>query len=117
MDFEEQRQEERAVWQNLSEDSGETLRRRRDIVPPLSTRSEQDINERSHEYNINIAIDIVETDYKEVENEFAALVVEIESTNVFLCSKCSKICKSKGERSIVGGRVASSQKQGPRQTA
>ncbi len=42
MDFEEQRQEEHAVKQILREDSGETLRRRRDIVPPLSTRSEQD---------------------------------------------------------------------------
>ena len=58
MDFEEQMQEEHAVRQILSEDSGETLRRRRDIVPPLTTRSEQDINEKSHEYNINIAIDI-----------------------------------------------------------
>ncbi len=95
MDFEKQRQEERAVWQILSEDSGETLRRRRDTVPPLSTRNEQDINERSHEYNINIVIDIVETDY-EVENEFAASIVEIEGANVFPCSKCSRICKSKG---------------------
>ena len=55
MDFEEQMQEEHAVRQILSEDSGETLRRRRDIVPPLTTRSEQDINERFREYNINIA--------------------------------------------------------------
>ncbi len=31
------------------------------LFHPLSTKSEQDINERSHEYNINIAIDIVET--------------------------------------------------------
>ncbi len=54
MDFEEQMQEEHAVRQILSEDSGETLRRRRDIVQPLTTRSEQDINEKSHEYNINI---------------------------------------------------------------
>ncbi len=53
MDFEEQRQEEHAVRQILSKDSGETLRRRPDIVPPLSTRSERDINERSHEYNTN----------------------------------------------------------------
>ena len=32
MDFEEQMQEEHAVRQILSEDSGETLRRRRDIL-------------------------------------------------------------------------------------
>ncbi len=50
----------------------------------------------SYEYNINIAIDIVETDYEEVENEFAASIVEIEGVSVFPCSKCSKICKSKG---------------------
>ncbi len=86
MDFEEQMQEEHALRQILSEDSGETLRRRRDIC-------EQDINEKSHEYNINIAIDI---DYEEVENEFAASIVEIKGANVFPCSKCSKICKSKG---------------------
>ena len=39
------------------------------------------------------AIDI---DYEEVENEFAASIVEIKDANVFPCSKCSKICKSKG---------------------
>ncbi len=88
MVFEEQMQEERAVRQILSEDSGETLRRTCDIVPPLTTRSEQDINEKSHEYNINIAIDI---DYEEVANEFAASIVEIKGANVFLYSKCSKI--------------------------
>ena len=81
--------------------SGETSRRRRDIVPPLLTRSEQDEssfdhNERFHEYNINIAVDIVETDYQEVENEFADSIVEIEGAKVFPCSNCSKICKSKG---------------------
>ena len=48
MDFEEQMQEEHAVKQILCEDSGGTLGRRRDIVPPLTTRSEQDINEKSH---------------------------------------------------------------------
>ena len=47
----------------------------------------------SYEYNINIAIDI---DYEEVENEFAASILEIKDANVFPCSKCSKICKSKG---------------------
>ena len=36
------------------------------------------------------------TDYEEVENEFAASIVEIKGANVFPCSKCSKICKSKG---------------------
>ena len=101
MDFEEQRQEEHAIRQILSEDSGETSRRRRDIVPPLLTRSEQDEssfehNERFHEYNIDVAVDIVETDYQEVENEFADSIVEIEDAKVFPCSNCSKICKSKG---------------------
>ncbi|CAB4003820.1 Serologically defined colon cancer antigen 8-like [Paramuricea clavata] len=101
MDFEEQRQEEHAVRHILSEDLGETLRGRHDIVPPLLTRSEQDKssfqhNERFHEYNINIAVDIVDTDYQEVENKFADSIVEIEGAKVFPCSNCSKICKSKG---------------------
>ena len=44
---------------------------------------------------MNIAIDIVETDYQEVENEFVDSIVEIEGSKVFPCSKCGKICKSK----------------------
>ena len=39
MELEEQKQD--TVWQVLSEDSGETLRGRRDIVLPHSTRSER----------------------------------------------------------------------------
>ena len=93
MDFEEPSEEEHGVRQILSEHSGEILCRRRDIVSPLSTRSEQDINERSHEYNI--AIDIVETAYEEVENEFAASIFEIEGVNVFPCSKCRKYVNQK----------------------
>ncbi len=30
------------------------------------------------------------------KNEFATSIVEIEGASVFPCSKCSKICKSKG---------------------
>ncbi len=94
MDFEEQMQKEHAVRQFFFEDSGETLRRRRDVVPPLTTRSEQYINERSHEYNINIAI-MTLTDYEEVENEFAALIVEIKGANVFPCSNVAKYVNQK----------------------
>jgi hypothetical protein len=47
MDFEEQRQEHN-VRQILSKDSGETSRRRRDIVPLLLTRSEQDESSFKH---------------------------------------------------------------------
>ena len=95
---EEQRQEEHAVRQILSEALGETSRRRRDIydiVPPFSTRSEQnessfEYSETFHDYNINICVDIIETDYQEVENEFADSLVELEGAKVFPCSNCSR---------------------------
>ena len=45
---------------------------------------------------MNIAIDIVETDYQEIENEFVDSIVDIEGSKVVPCSKCGKICKSKG---------------------
>ena len=101
MDSEEQRQEEHAVRQILSEDLGETSRRKRDIVPPLSTRSQQnessfEYSETFHDYNINICVDIIETDYQKVENEHADSIVEIEGAKVFPFSSCSKICQSKG---------------------
>ena len=99
MDFEERRQEEHTIRQILSEDSGETSRQRLDIDPSLSAGSEQgesSFDEKTVEYNMNIAIDIVETDYQEVENEFVDSIVEIEGSKAFPCSKCGKICKSKG---------------------
>ena len=102
MELEGQKQKEDIVRQILSEDSGESLRGRQDIVPPHSTRSERgessssEYNDRLKDHNINIAVDIVETDYQEVENEFANSILEIEGAKVFPCSKCSKICKSKG---------------------
>ena len=99
MDFEEQRQEEHTIRQIMSEDSGETSRQRLDIDPSLLPGSEQgesSFNEKTVEYNMNITIDIVETDYQEVENEFVNLIVEIEGSKAFSCLKCGKICKSKG---------------------
>ena len=99
MDFEERKQEEHTVRQILSEDSGETSRQRLDIDPSLSAGSEQgesSFDEKTVEYNMNITIDIVETDYQEVENEFVDSIVEIEGSKAFPCSKCGKICKSKG---------------------
>ena len=99
MDFEERRQEEHTIRQILSEDSGETSRQRLDIDPSLSAGSEQgesSFDEKTVEYNMNITIDIVETDYQEVENEFVDSIVEIEGSKAFPCSKCGKICKSKG---------------------
>ena len=77
MDFEERRQEEHTIRQILSEDSGETSRQRLDIDSSLSVGSEQD-ESCFDEYNMNIAIDIVETDYQEVENEFVDSIVEID---------------------------------------
>ena len=99
MDFEERRQEEHTISQILSEDPGETSRQRLDIDPSLSAGSEQgesSFDEKTVEYNMNITIDIVETDYQEVENEFVDSIVEIEDSKAFPCSKCGKICKSKG---------------------
>ena len=99
MDFEERRQEEHTIRQILSEDSGETSRQRLDIDPSLSAGSEQgesSFDEKTVEYNMNITIDIVETDYQEGENEFVDSIVEIEGSKAFPCSKCGKICKSKG---------------------
>ena len=88
------------MGQILREYSAETLRRKRDIVSSVSTMSAQEDSsseyENCHEYNMRIVVDIVETDYQEVENEFSDLIVEIEGAKVFPCSKCSKICKSKG---------------------
>ena len=46
--------------------------------------------------NVNIALELIETDDQGVENEFAEAVTEIEGLKSFPCSKCSKICKSKG---------------------
>ena len=88
------------MGQILREYSAETLRRKRDIVSSVPTMSAQEDSsseyENCYEYNMRIAVDIVETDYQEVENEFSDSIVEIEGAKVFPCSKCSKICKSKG---------------------
>ncbi len=112
MDFEEQMQEEHAVRQILSEHSGATLRRRRDILfHRLRQGVSKTCHEKSHEYNINIAVDI---DYEEVENEFAASIVEIKDANVFPCSKCSKICKSKGGLTKHKGGLTTQTKFHPR---
>ena len=46
--------------------------------------------------NVNIALELIETDDQGVENEFAEAVTEIEGLKSFPCSKCSKICKSQG---------------------
>ena len=102
MELEGQKQKEDIVRQILSEDSGETLRGRWDIVPLHSTRSgrgessSSEYSEGLKDYNINIAVDIVETDYQEVENKFPDTILEIEGAKVLPCSKCRKICKSKG---------------------
>ena len=72
------------------------------LEPSSSARSEQDESFSSDVdvYHMNIAVDIIErcaeTEDLELDNEFLAALNEIEGQNVFPCSKCSKICKSKG---------------------
>ena len=47
-------------------------------------------------YQVNLTVAITETDGEEIENEFNNALTEIEGGNSFPCSKCDKVCKSKG---------------------
>jgi uncharacterized C2H2 Zn-finger protein len=98
MDAEEKLQEEQEMREVLEQDSDEEPEETRDFVPVFSTRSEQEdiMPDARVFYNIDIALELIETDDQGVENEFAEAVTEIEGLKSFPCSKCSKICKSKG---------------------
>lgn len=102
MSCDEQKQEESAIAQILESDFDEDVKETPILEPSSSTRSEQDESCSSDVdvYHMNIAVDIietcVETEDLELENEFLVALNEIEGQNVFPCSKCSKICKSKG---------------------
>ena len=109
MDLQEESEEGHTVGRILDEESMEIAGVRRNILPS-DTRSHSEQNEDEGSlgsldvttdetttfYNLNIAVDIVETDYQDVEREFADSIVEINGAKVFPCSKCNKICKSKG---------------------
>lgn len=47
-------------------------------------------------YDMDIAVHLTETDSGEVDKEFIDALIEIEGQTSFPCSKCDKICKSKG---------------------
>ena len=102
MSCDEQKQGESTIAQILESDFDEVVKETPILEPSPSTRSEQDESCSSDVdvYHMNIAVDIietcVETEDLEVENEFLVALNEIEGQNVFPCSKCSKICKSKG---------------------
>ena len=98
MDPEEKLQEEQEMREILEKDSDEEPLETRDFVPVFSTRSEQEniMPDARVFYNIDIALELLETDDQGVENEFVEAVTEIEGLKSFPCSKCSKVCKSKG---------------------
>ena len=90
MELEGQKQKEDIVRQIVSEDSGETLMWKTGYCSTAFDKfksSSSEYNDRFKDYNINIALDIVETDCQEVENEFADSILEIEGAKVFPCSK------------------------------
>ena len=47
-------------------------------------------------YHLNIAMDLVDTSDNVFDSELLEAMHEIEGRNVFPCSFCEKICKSKG---------------------
>lgn len=80
MDAEGKLQEEQEMREVLEQDSDEEPEETRDFVPVLSTRSEQEgiMPDARVFYNIDIALELIETDDQGVENEFAEAVTEIE---------------------------------------
>ena len=47
-------------------------------------------------YNLNLSLDIFDTETDEVDTEFLEALTEIEGKKSFSCSNSTKVCKSKG---------------------
>ena len=47
-------------------------------------------------YQLNLTPAVTETEGEEIENEFNDALTEIEGRKSFPCSKCDRVCKSKG---------------------
>ena len=67
----------------------------------LECDSEGEISDVGDLYHMNISVnvanrDLTEADVTEVDQEFIDALVEIEGQKEFPCTKCDKICKSKG---------------------
>jgi hypothetical protein len=84
------------VSQHLEEKLADEAEERR-----LECDSEDEISEVGDLYHMNISVDLAnrdltEADVTEVDQEFIDALVEIEGQKEFPCTKCGKICKSKG---------------------
>ena len=48
------------------------------------------------DFNLNLSLDILDTETDEVDTEFLEALTEIEGKKSFPCPNCTKVCKSKG---------------------
>ena len=52
--------------------------------------------DRFTDFNLNLSLDILDTETDEVDTEFVKALTEIEGKKSFPCPNCTKVCKSKG---------------------
>ena len=52
--------------------------------------------DRFTDFNLNLSLDILDTETDEVDTEFVEALTEIEGKKSFPCPNCTKVCKSKG---------------------